>query len=312
MSFEERCKHYGVKPEDVRAWVKKTYPQFAGMEGVGLQLYLKQVKNASVAGSDLAPMKGKEVAISDLVVGEWCIITGVVGIKEKDNTYVGCPNCFKKLEGEYCQKCGTQVEPTTHHFTSYLVSDPSGDVMVDFPPRISNIYADLEGKALRIQGSLGEQGTFMAQRISFIGESEILPPIAKKQAEVQATNVVDKFKEIMSQFPDTSVGEMKRWHKESQVNMPFELLVKTAGYVIDGDKLVPAGSGESETQGAEADDEAGQLASVLSAMPEVPYTNLEKWHKSRGLKTPLDELIRLAGAETVGEGADKKVVPRDA
>lgn len=325
MRVSEIYEKYGISREEVLKWAEKTYPQFLNNEGVLAQLYLLQVKRVKLDPSAITVMRGKEVTIDELKVGEWCIIKVLIGVKVRENIYSGCPNCMKKTDGEYCPSCG-KVEPVTHRWISYVGGDNTGDIIITFPPRIANQMKDLTGKVLRIRGVLNEDGEFLANQVQEVSKpsGSFAEVVEKKIEEAE----VEKLKGLLSIFTNISFNELKQWHTTNNMKTPLEDLIDAAGYEVVGEKVVPKGAKEAEkptsekpTEAKEEEKEAPKeereeeapeeetpeadptevenLKKLLSVFPEVKYDELKEWHRKLNLKTPLDALIKAAGGKVV-------------
>jgi len=270
-------KRFGVTEEEVLEWGKKRYPMFLNAKNILLQLYLREVKKVPVDASLIAPLRGPRRKISELKTGEWAVIEVLVGLKIRENYYLGCPNCFSSVEGNLCPKCGA-VEPVKHKFISYVVGDNTGDIIVVFPPRIADSLnsEDLIGKPLRIQGILRDDGEFMAQAFEEISISH-LPEEVEKVEEVKEKEEVE---EVVEEAP-----------KEETKEIPALEVLKEAEEERKEEEKKEAEVEEIKVDARELE----LLKKVVSIFKEVSIDNLKKWHEKAGLKTPLEDLIKASG-----------------
>lgn len=317
---------YGITKKEVRTWAEKTYPQFVNNEGVIAQLYLKQVKRVKLDPAAVTVMRGKQVTIDALKVGEWCIVEGVVGVKLRENTYMGCPQCMKKIDSDYCPSCG-QVTPTMHKWLDYMVGDNSGDIVATLPPRIANMAPDFEGKVLRIKGVLKDTGEFQASQVREVAGQTTLR-VEEKPEEITGTEL-DALTSILGMFPTMTLNELKRWHKERGFKTPLEKLLETANFTVqDGmvveevpeelaKEVLPPKLSEPNIELVEitqeepeqvvipsmeppekvGQEEIDKMEKILSVFDEISLADLEKWHKKAGLVSSLDALLKAVGAK---------------
>lgn len=217
---------HGITKKEVLEWGTRIYPQFTN-ENILAQLYLKQVKKLTLDPREVELMTGKEVDVEDLTTGDWCIIDIIVGTKIRENSYLGCPNCSKKVaEDKICRSCGPVI-PVTLFWTSYVAGDNTGDVMLSVPPRISNDYRDLEGIMMKARGVLGDQGEFMVQNMEMLKE----PPkeLEEKKAEDTGDMEVAALKNVLTNFPVATYEDLKTWHRQRNLTTDLDMLIIQVG-----------------------------------------------------------------------------------
>lgn len=258
MSLMEK---YNINKGELVEWAKKTYPQFVNNENLIAQLYLRQVKNIVLEASTFPMMRGKRIKVSDIKMGEWCVIEVAVATKIRDNSYTGCTNCFSKMTGNSCPKCG-ETTSTIHWFTGYMAGDESGDVTLSFPPKYANDRKSFEGKILRIRGIMSDQGDFLANSIQEIGakvkQKQVAIDLITEQPKSAKKVEVDKPKEVMigstdvdqnelasinklfEVFPKISYDDIKKWHQQRKITTSIEVLIKAAGAEIKESDVIKA------------------------------------------------------------------------
>jgi hypothetical protein len=275
---------YGITEEEVLEWGKKYYPMFLGAKNILASLYLREVKGINVDPSKFQTLTGPYKKIKELRPNEWCVIEVVVGPRLKQNFYQGCPECFKKVSEEgICESCG-KVSPQTMCFESYVVGDNTGDIVVDLPPRVTAILRgrEITGSIARFRGVMREDGEFMAQAIDIVEFPKASPsaPAPSAPAPTPSTPQLPQLPQPAPSQPAPSQPVVQPTQNQVQpqpVQVVNEIIAK----------------------------ETELLKKVLTVFSNVSLEDLEMWHKSRKLQTPLHELIKAAGAVVT---SDNKVV----
>jgi hypothetical protein len=259
---EELMKRYGITEAEVMKWASESLPTAVRNKAILVQLYLKMVKGIEVSPRLLRGVRGKEKKVEDLIAGEWCVIRVLVGPRLRSTAYSGCPQCFRAVEGKECPMCGP-ITPKTLVWQEYIAGDETGEVPISLPPRITETGIDLTGKTIRASGALAETGEF---RVSELEEAK---PEAKPSAAVLTPVTIST-----SSQPSVSVT----------VSSPTPPAPAPAPS--------PSSAGQQEVQ---------SLLKLLEIFGEIPYRDLELWHKSRQIKTPLEDLIRAVGGVREGD-----------
>jgi hypothetical protein len=99
-------------------------------------------------------------------------------------SYLGCPKDSKKIpdaiEGKeaVCPKCGNLVKPVLLQWAMYLAGDVTDEIIVSFPPSITN--RPTERMIIVAQGVLGENEEFVVWRWTLPSESPKAPAASDK------------------------------------------------------------------------------------------------------------------------------------
>lgn len=299
---------YGLSEKEVTEWAKTKYPQFLKNKTVLAQLYLKQVRKVQLTDEDIAIMRGPVKKINELKPGQWVIIEAVVGPKLRENSYNGCPICFKKLEGEFCEICG-KVEPIVCWFDSYVVGDNTGDIIATFGPKLANSRKSFEGTVLRLRGVLGDQGEFLVNAIEPLEEGR--KELVEKKAEVDAQAEVNLVKEIFEKFPVLRYEDLQKWHSSRGLSTNLdELLAKAPLFKWpDGTvrKEAPTSTSPVAPQLLLIQEEVEKMKKVLEMFPEVDLDSLKIYYTQEKFKTPLEALLKAAGGVIDDKGKVRKV-----
>jgi hypothetical protein len=160
-------------------------------------------------------------------------------------------------------------------FESYVVGDNTGDIVVDLPPRVTAILRgrEITGSIARFRGVMREDGEFMAQAIDIIEF-----PKESSPAPIAPTPSTPQLPQLPQPVPSQPVVQPTQNQVQPQpVQVVNEIIAK----------------------------ETELLKKVLTVFSNVSLEDLEMWHKSRKLQTPLHELIKAAGAVVT---SDNKVV----
>ena len=123
-----------------------------------------------------APFQPKELrSINQLVVGDTADIQVVVVQELSTRSYIGCPTDSKRIpdaiEGKeaVCPKCGNIVKPVLLQWAMYLAGDVTDEIIVSFPPSITN--RPTERMVIVAQGVLGDNEEFVVYRWTLPSES---------------------------------------------------------------------------------------------------------------------------------------------
>lgn len=230
---------YGLKKEEVLQWGASRYPQFIKAESILAQLYIKEVQNKTIEPAEVALMTGTDFAVDELSPNVWGVITVVVGIKTKSNSYNGCPTCMKKVpDDNICSKCGptTAVELT---FETYVAGDNSGDLMLSVGPRLVAEFPNLEGLVIRARGSIGDQGEFNVNNLELL--SEPASGLAEKQTVDMVEREVGLLTNVIQSFGSVAYEDLKQWHATKTISCDLDMLMVKAGAVKaeDGKVSIP-------------------------------------------------------------------------
>lgn len=251
---------YGVTEEEVLQWGKEKYPQFLSNKTLLLQLYLRS-KGKRI---DFPLLTGaKKVDVANLKVGEWVIIEVAVVSLIRRTPYKACPTCYRSTTDGMCPRCG-KVTPVEVYWEEYLAGDSTGEVALALPPRVAMRGEELEGKIVRCRGVLRDTGEFSVQSLQILPGGTAMPKI-----------------EVPSPAPSPQVSPPQApIQEEAEVSQPPV-------------QEVPP-SEETATR------EAADLKKILDIFGEVEVKDLEAWHASRKMVTPLTVLIEMVG-ERVGD-----------
>ena len=305
-------KKYGITEKEVLEWAKKSYPQFLKNKTVLAQLYLKQVKKIQLEPDDVTIMRGPTKKIGELKPDEWVIVEAVVGSKIRENSYTGCPLCFKKVEGDYCASCG-KVEPIVCWFDSYVIGDNTGDAIATLGPKIANSRQNFEASVLRMRGVLTQQGEFLVNAVEPIVEGAPKPELAERKAEVDFEAELKLLNEIFDKFPALPYEDLRKWHTSRDMKTPLDELLAKAGLHKWDDgyvrKVVPPSKTALPSIAPPVlviQDEVEKVKKVLEMFPEVDLDSFKIYYNQEKFKTPLEALLKAAGALIDDKGKVRK------
>ena len=145
--FEEEVEKFGGL-DKVLAWSRERFPQFQNNLRILFEMWLRLYLNVrSIV------IKRDRKRLADLRIGDKATIELVIGLKQRSFGYMACPKCFKRVKGNHCAIHGI-VEPIRASFDYYTGADETGEILVLFPPRVSN--RDYSGTKIRAFGVLRE------------------------------------------------------------------------------------------------------------------------------------------------------------
>jgi hypothetical protein len=229
---------YGITKEEVLNWAKGTkYEGFVSNPSFLAQIYLQEKKGQTLDETDVVPLSGTKVDVSQVNTKDLVIIEVIVGKKLRETTYLGCPNCYKSLkvkdsdEIKDCPDHGA-VEPKLFTWRRYVAADNSADLVISVPPRFNDMpdYADLFGRVMKMKGKLNDQGEF-----NIVGIQEISPetakaeeakaPIVQKAQEMVDEKELADFMSMLGTFPSMAKEDLKKWHEYQKVKTPLDVLI---------------------------------------------------------------------------------------
>lgn len=242
--------YYGLKEEEVLEWGQQHYPMFLNNRNLIAQLYLLKVKNIKVDPALLEGVKGVPVKVAELKPETWSTLEVAIGVKVRENQYLGCPNCLRRVdENNECSQCG-RVTPKTFIWEDYVIGDDTGDIVASFPPKVTAAGGYQIGDIVRLRGILRNDGSFIVAKV----ESKTSPP--KEESQPVA----------------------------SQPEVPVQAAPS------------PAPTPPKKVPGA-LEKESDMVKRVLTVFSEVQLEDLKRWHSSRNMVTPLEELLKHIGAK---------------
>jgi hypothetical protein len=178
VKVEALLQKYGVTWEQALQWAS-THPKWAkwmSNKRLVTRQYLLEVKNVDVKdelslGTRLEPT----AKISDLEMGKFQTVRGIVVSKIRESTYTGCPKCFKKLDATKDETCETHgEEPVELHHQTYVFVDTDDDIVLSVPPWIPGLQ--LLNKEILVRGALNDQLEFVANKIQIVDTDEAVVP----------------------------------------------------------------------------------------------------------------------------------------
>ena len=200
VDVEKILAEHNISKEEVLNWAKQHYPEFVRNFSLIAKLYLK---SKGITLPIAAPIRGEVKQISELVLGEYANIRVVVVEMLSARTYMGCPQCYRKLETEggelapgspvQCPYCGETVNVEKLSWKEYLVGDASGEIVVAIPPRLSHMNVE-PGMVLLLRGALQEDETFQVLQMNIVRDKEIGE--APKPVVEQPVKVVEEKKKV--------------------------------------------------------------------------------------------------------------------
>ncbi len=174
---------YGLNKQEVEAWGREHYPEFAGNLNLIAQLYLTKV--LGITPKPPVPRE-KVVPVRSVHEGDRTVIRVLVTAKVAERSYTGCPHCRRKINGNVCPGCGV-VTPIEYKWLVYLAGDTSGEIIVSFPPGV-DVPDDLIGRVMWLDGSY-KGGEFLVTNFDF-DEPRKLPAVSTPApAQDQSSNV---------------------------------------------------------------------------------------------------------------------------
>jgi len=212
---------HGITQQEVLEWAKQYYPEFTKNFPLVAKLYLKY---KGVQLPITPPIKGEVKQITELVLSEYANIRVVVIDKVAERVYMGCPQCFRKLDtdGEpapgtpvICPYCNESVNATKLAWRDYQVGDPSGEIIVSIPPRLSNIEIQ-PGMVLLLRGILQDDETFQVLQVNIIREKPEPVSAMKEAAKAIAQPVVPAVTKSISEEVRTAVAAAPKAEAEVQ------------------------------------------------------------------------------------------------
>jgi len=214
VSLEEILKSCGFSKEEVLEWAKQNYPMFLSNESLIIKLFL------IMHGIKLPVLGvGKAKKITELVEKEPCVINVVVVQMVNKIRYIGCPNCYSKLEKESeCPKCGV-VQGKEFFWRRYLVGDSSGEIILACPPSLSEKEIP-EGTTINVFGSLRENGEFLARNITFVSQPQ---SVVEKVEEQKVEEIKEEMKKVEEKKEEIVEPKLEKDIEEKRID---EILIK--------------------------------------------------------------------------------------
>lgn len=255
---------YGATWEMALQWAS-THPKWSkwiSNKRLISRQFLLDTKNVDVKdelslGTKLEPT----AKISDLEVGKWQTIRGIVVSKIRETVYMGCPKCFKKIDTtkeELCEKHGE--EAIELYWRTYVFADTDDDIVLSVPPAMASMQ--LLNREILARGSLNDQLEFNANKIQVTDEEpgQAIPaqpavqqvaapvPVAPVQTfaapPVQAAPTADastinadevkQFADIMKVFKTLGIADAQNWHTGNHIKTPLMALITAANCEIQG------------------------------------------------------------------------------
>ena len=198
IDVEKILAEHNISKEEVLNWAKQHYPEFVRNFSLIAKLYLK---SKGIMLPVAPPIRGEVKQISELVLGEYANIRVVVVEMLSARTYMGCPQCYRKLETEggelapgvpvQCPYCGETVKVEKLSWKEYLVGDASGEIVVAIPPRLSHMNVE-PGMVLLLRGALQEDETFQVLQMNIVRDKEISEAPSTEVKPVEQSKVEEK------------------------------------------------------------------------------------------------------------------------
>jgi len=262
VSVDEIIKRFNLDQSVIEAWARAKYPKFWKNTRLMVAAYLNQVMGMNVDPFSLGMVGIEDVTpVAELEAGQWCNIEVLIAAKAGEVSYTACPECYKAISEENaCEEHGS-VTPIVAVWDKFVVGDISGDVVASFSPR-EKIEASIVGQTITAQGSYNQaRGEFTVRRYSLSTEELLEEPIGEGEPPPVPT-------------PDALAKE--------------EAEVQKAMAAVDSVE-------EEKTTAELSTEELQKFKQFVYVYDGVPIEQLQRWHQSKGLKTPIDALIEAAG-----------------
>jgi len=278
---EYYIRRYGLDKNEVLEWGMKNYPEFAKNLALIAQLYLIKVKGITPK----PPLKKDSIKkVADLQENERAVIRVAVTIPVAERSYKGCPICRRKVNpNNMCPNCGI-VEPVELKWLVYNAGDDSGEILLSFPPGVSEDLGDISGAVIVAMGTYRD-GEFLVDNYDI--ETQ---PVAAEVKPAEPTR----------EEPKKELEETQRQVAEEKLEQPDKAEIK--------EKLEE----RSPMKGIEVDMEKLQLQQdIEKAKILVKYfrgqtitaEEYEAWKQRMGIKTPDDVLFEKLGIEKQEDGS---------
>jgi DNA-directed RNA polymerase subunit RPC12/RpoP len=163
----EELRRYGFTWEEAEKWAKeKGYQDFLSNRRLIVHLFLKERgRPIEIPRKFVGPSK----KIKDLQLGEVCVIRFIPVEQVAERKYIGCANCFKKLDNVevgqlvQCPSCGVTINAMEFSFRVFFGGDETAEIMAVIPPRITEEIQI--GKPYLLNGSLNEREEFLVRAL---------------------------------------------------------------------------------------------------------------------------------------------------
>jgi len=265
---EYYIRKYGLNKAEVEEWGKKHYPEFAKNLALIAQLYLIKVKGIKPK----PPIRADKIKkVATLQEGERAIIKVVVTLLVGERAYLGCPICKKRVsDSNMCPNCGV-VEPKEYKWVTYHAGDDTGEVILNFPPGVSEDLRDLTGAIILAVGRY-RAGEFIVENYDILEETQrqVSHPEPATECEADLAES-DKAKEENQPLENISVEETE----EATSVQPAEV---------------------------QQDVEKGKVLVKYFKGQTISEEEYRSWKQRMKIKTPDDILFRELGLERRDDG----------
>jgi len=272
---EYYIKKYGLNREEVIKWGETHYPEFAKNLALIAQLYLIKVKGVQPK----PPIRADKITkIAALKEGDRAVIKVVATMLIGEREYLGCPTCKKRVTpNNNCPNCGI-VNPKEYKWVTYNAGDDTGEVILNFPPGVSEELPDLTGKVLLVIGRY-RGGEFIVENYDICDDSEktTQPALAKEE------NVEEKSEET-KEVEDTSEEKQEVSYQQPESHTSDE------------------SSGKVSPAEMQQDIEKGKILVKYFKGQTITKEEYNAWKDRMKIKTPDDILFEELGLELTSDG----------
>lgn len=299
---------YGLKKEEVEAWGREHYPEFAGNLNLIAQLYLSKV--LGITPKPPVPRE-KVVLVKSVHDGDRAVIRVLVTAKVAERSYTGCPHCRRKIEGNVCPGCGV-VTPIEYKWLVYLAGDTSGEIIISFPPGV-DVPDDLIGKVMLLDGTY-KDGEFLVTNFDF--DEPRRPPVTTAAPAAQTpqsnVNIAPKPTTIQEQSHQTAE------HVSAPASTPDYSAPGGSAQDSSADTDTTVPQQTESTKPAELTDPVWQqdwekfmLLIKYFGGTTISREEFETWKKRVGIHTPDEVAFKKLGFVETDEGIKIPQVPGD-
>jgi hypothetical protein len=137
--------------------------------------------------------------------------------------------------------------------------------------------------------------------------------LAEKKAEVDVQAEVNLVKEIFDKFPVLHYEDLQKWHSSRGLSTPLDELLSKAkmfkwpdGTVRKESPAPPSQPSPVAPQLLVIQEEVEKVKKVLEMFPEVDLDSFKIYYSQEKFKTPLDALLKAAGAVVDDKGKVRK------
>ncbi len=251
---EDLYKRYGITAAEIQEWAK-TKANIVNNPIIQAIMYIRESKGIGTGDFNVFGISVPEstTSIKYLVPDKMLKIKGFIPARSRSNSYIGCPQCKKKLDEDgMCPKCNEIVTPTEYMFEDWIVGDDSGEIVTaSFPPNIVGSGLDLENKYVTLVGMLEiseyngrEQRRFNVKKIltddkvsvpekpkSGFADSKVTAPLPGSAGDVTLIkeNESKQLRSILKVFNPSMKSNLENWHKKNKFVTPLEELLVAVG-----------------------------------------------------------------------------------